>query len=175
MSDSNVSLELTPESVDLLGRWATDKMKAAADLSRAWLDRVSAWVVREALLAFSNSKAPGGKTWPENKGRYAEWKRAVIGQTKPGFLTGALRGSVSTEIDHAAGIARIGSPLQYAKDFHDGNPSVREFIAHGPGGNTGGPFRVNGTPARPFLPEAGAAQRHGYDLLSALLAQKVTS
>jgi len=166
---TGISLELTPESKQLLENWGREKLFTYGLVMKSWLDSMGAWMLRETLRAFDESQQTGGTRWRPNAGTYAMWKQ-YLGQNKPGILTGALRRSISQQIDEAS--ARVGSPLSYATEFAHGISGSRQFVAHGPGGHTGGPFRISGSPPRPFLPNADLTSRHGATLFTQLLRTK---
>lgn len=172
MTDSAVTLELTPESRGILERWSGDKTAMVKTVIDDWLDRIAAWMLRETMLAFDEGRQRGGSTWPANKGRYAAWK-ASFGQTKPGIVNGRLRLSFAQNIDKAAKTARIGSTLPYAPSFYYGQRGTMTFVAQGPLGKKGGPFTVNGTPARPFFPHRGVAESHAAALFNDLLRHHI--
>lgn len=172
MSNAAVSLELTAESRELVRTWTERTRKDVQQIEDTWLDRMAAWMIRETLRAFNESQQTGGTRWPLNAGIYAMWKQ-WMGQDKPGILTGALRRSISREVDKSGRLARVGSPLTYAEDFHNGIRGSRTFTAHGPGGRTLGPITISGSPPRPFLPHPALTQAHGANLFEELLGKKV--
>lgn len=174
MSDG-VSLKLTPESRRLVNSWGADKVKDVERIIDSWLIRMQAWMLRETMKAFDDGKQPGGSSWPENVGRYAEWK-ASLGSCKPGVLSGKLRRSFAQnkKINKSTKEASIGSTERHAAFMFYGTSSgAAGMYVKGPTGAQGFFNFSGGVRARPYFPEQDYAERHAANLFIDLLKQKM--
>ena len=132
-----------------------------------------AYQMRETRMSFENQAQPGGSGWIRNQGRYAEFKRDVVGQTKAGILHGDGVQSMTGELYDGGYTSEVGSALEKMERFGEGTGGAGAFSVNWRGKDY---FFVleNPPPARPFLPTDSFAMNHLYKLCMAMLEMKET-
>jgi len=164
----SVEVDLSQQAKNLLKQFPGRASKVTSELKTV-IDKLSAWVMREMLKAFPDQKQPGGEAWDQNGGMYALVKLAEQGQSRAGYLSGALARSISRQVLDGGLAARVSSPLEYAGAFNNGQilPLVIQMQLNGQSiqvRTAGGP-----SPARPFMPEEGYLKRETKKLTTALM------
>ena len=150
----SISFDVEPP-LSRVERWLARFGPQAGKAAERALDKTGAWVLRHALRAFDEQRQDGGRQWLPNKSpKYRWYKLEVRKIRKPrtGVLSGRLRKSLQMDKPDRWE-RRIGSPLPYARDFHEGHNKRKTFEV---GGHK---FTIKGQPARRFLPIDDYAQQ----------------
>jgi len=142
------SLRFTNTSKEVLRNWARWVKGDYDVVERKWLVRMAAWMLREGLKAFDDQKQGGGAAWAPLNAKYAEWKLEHGKSGLANILTGAMRRSISQEMNRGRGLVRVGSPKEYSIFTEEGTKT--------------------GMPARPFLPAKNYAEEHARSLFNEL-------
>jgi hypothetical protein len=144
---ADLTLTPTPESNNVLNRIAALAVIAPGACRKA-LRQIIGHQLRDTIAAWRKTATPGGAQWAKNSPAVEEFKRVVLGQNpvQIGVVTGALRQSISSDVNDAALEGRVGSPTKYAPDF---------------------------AARRRFLPEVEYAERQADQITERILADEI--